>query len=169
MRRHVWVLGVVVAALAVAAAGCGGGGNKPVRVRGTVTLDGKPVPLASVVFLPLKGGGRLAQGVTDKNGTFELTTYKPNDGALPGDYQVTVTKVDEMPKVDVSDLPADMTPDQVMQKVMPRVMAKRAQQRLQPKKKSGPIPEFYGDGRKTPLKCSVPVNGEANFTLVSGK
>jgi hypothetical protein len=167
MRRHVWVLGVAVAGLVVAA-GCGSGGKKPVPVKGTVTLDGKPVSLASVVFVPQKEGGIIAQGVTNHNGEFELTTYKPNDGVLPGDYSVTVTKVDEMPTVNVSDLPADMTPDQIMHKVVPRVMAKRAQQRLQPKK-SGQIPEFYGAGKRSPLRCRVPVDGEANFTLVSGK
>ena len=169
MHRHVWVLGVAVAGLALAAAGCGRGGKKPVPVKGTVTLDGKPVSLALVMFVPQKEGGMMAHGVTNHDGEFELTTYKPNDGALPGDYNVTVTKVDETPTVNVSDLPTDMTPDQVMQKVVPRVMAKRAQQKLHPKKKSGPIPEFYGDGKRTPLRCRVPVDGEANFTLVSGK
>jgi hypothetical protein len=164
MRRHVWVPGVVVAALAVGAAGCGSG-NKTVPVKGTVTLDGKPISLALVMFVPGKEGGMMAQGVTDKNGEFELTTYKPNDGALPGDYQVTVTKVEEAPTVNVSDLPPNMTPAEIMQKVVPRVMAKRAQQ----KKKPSEIPEFYADGKKSPLLCRVPADGKVNLALQSGR
>jgi len=169
MRRHVLFPGVAVAVLALANAGCGRSADKPIPVKGTVTLDGKPVPLAAVTFVPQKAGGRAAHGVTNRSGEFELTTYKPNDGALEGGYQVTVTKMDEAPVVDVSDLPANLTPEQVMQKVVPRVMAKKAQQQLQPKKKTGQIPDHYGNAKRTPLKCSVPADGGANFSLASGK
>src|SRR5436309_2229687 len=88
------------AALVIAVAGCGGGGNKAVPVKGKVTLDGAPISLASVVFLPNREGSILAQAVTNQQGDFELTTYQPNDGALPGEYRVVVTKLDEAPLAD---------------------------------------------------------------------
>src|SRR5437870_3422773 len=100
-------------ALVIAAAGCGGGKSKTTPVKGTVTLDGKPVALASVVFIPRQDGRMVAQAVTNQDGNFELTTYQPNDGALAGEYLVTVTK-DETPPADLGDLPADMSPEEVM-------------------------------------------------------
>ena len=34
--------------------------------------------------------GRAARGKIDQDGRFELTTFNEGDGALPGDYKVTV-------------------------------------------------------------------------------
>src|SRR2546425_4092176 len=61
-------------------------------VRGTVLLDGQPLPGATVLFMPEDGGGRAASGMTDSEGNFLLTTYKENDGALRGKYRVLVSK-----------------------------------------------------------------------------
>jgi hypothetical protein len=60
-----------------------------IAVEGTVRLDGAPVEGARVMFSP-KGNGRPAEGLTDKSGRFELTTFAPRDGALPGEHVVTV-------------------------------------------------------------------------------
>ena len=46
-------------------------------VRGTVTLDGRPLPKATVQFLAQDPGGRDALGTTDANGRFRLSTFKP--------------------------------------------------------------------------------------------
>lgn len=81
--------------------GCGGGGNGPVTVpaKGVVTYKGKPVPKLSVAFLPDKG--MVAEGTTDANGRFTLTTKKPGDGAMVGSYKVGISfvpdKVPDMP------------------------------------------------------------------------
>jgi hypothetical protein len=72
-----------------ALAGCGSGF---VPVEGTVRLDGQPLPGAQVMFVP-RSGGRPATGKTDTAGQFQLTTDAPNDGALPGEYDVAVTAV----------------------------------------------------------------------------
>jgi hypothetical protein len=61
-----------------------------VAVQGEVMLDGKPLPNAKVMFMP-KGGGRPAEGTSDAQGKFKLTTNQPFDGAAPGEYVVTVT------------------------------------------------------------------------------
>ena len=59
-------------------------------VTGVVTLDGKPVEGAAVMFMP-KAGGRPATGTTDDKGRFELQTETAGDGALLGEHTVTVT------------------------------------------------------------------------------
>ncbi len=70
--------------------GCGPAGLDLVRAGGSVTLDGKPVADAAVVFVSAEGG-HLAHGVTDEHGRFNLaTTNRP--GAVAGEHQVAVTK-----------------------------------------------------------------------------
>lgn len=92
MQRLMWM--GVVASLALVSLGCQkGSGLDTVQVSGLVTLDGAPVEGANVTFAPAAtGGGRAASGVTDKTGRYRLTTLDPNDGALPGNYVVTVSK-----------------------------------------------------------------------------
>src|SRR5262249_50056903 len=87
--------GVLLAGTVVGGAGCGG--KKPVKVEGTVTLDGEPLAGVTVSFRP-KGDetGRSANGMTGSDGTFRLTTFMPNDGALPGEYTIVVIQ-DEIP------------------------------------------------------------------------
>ena len=82
MRRSVCALAVVV----LAAAGCTQ--SETVAVTGTVTMKGQPVDKAEVMFNPKRG--RLASGVTDAAGHFALSTAKPGDGAMPGEYTVTL-------------------------------------------------------------------------------
>jgi hypothetical protein len=74
--------------------GCGADTNKlegVVPVSGTVTQNGTPLEGAAVSFAPA-GGGRSASGKTDAAGKFTLTTLNPGDGAMPGEYKVTITK-----------------------------------------------------------------------------
>src|SRR5438105_6514920 len=70
-------------------------------VSGTVLYKNQPVADATVILHP-KGEGptaKPAQGKTNSSGHFTVTTYfGPGEqpaGALPGDYAVTVTKIDE--------------------------------------------------------------------------
>jgi hypothetical protein len=74
--------------------GCSPSGPAVVPVTGTVTLDGAPVAKASVMFKPVAGGNP-ADGETDANGKFSLTTQleKPRAGAIAGEYLVTVNGV----------------------------------------------------------------------------
>ena len=80
--------------------GCSGT-HGTASVSGTVIYKRQPVEGATVIFHP-KGEGltaKPAQGKTDSGGHFTVTTYfGPDDqpaGAVPGDYAVTVTKIDE--------------------------------------------------------------------------
>jgi hypothetical protein len=70
-------------------------------VTGTVLYKNQPVDGATVNFLP-KGEGptaKPAHGKTDSGGHFTLSTYfgptEQPSGALPGEYTVTITKIDE--------------------------------------------------------------------------
>lgn len=92
-RSAFWLLGVFVW-LGVFAEGCGRGVKLPplAEVSGTVTLDGKALAGATVQFIPdeTKGTkGLPAQGVTDENGHFELTTLR-HKGAPIGFHKVMV-------------------------------------------------------------------------------
>jgi hypothetical protein len=87
-------------------AGCGSNGPETVKVRGIVSLDGKPVEDATVGFTP-KDGGRPAMGTTDASGQFTLTTFTPGDGAVVGTHTVTVSKIRSSgQQVDASTVPA---------------------------------------------------------------
>src|SRR5437763_12721850 len=62
-------------------------------VKGQVLYKGSPLAKALVVFHPLQESSALAQkpfAYTDAEGRFTLTTERPADGALAGDYAVTV-------------------------------------------------------------------------------
>lgn len=78
--------------IAVVITGCGRG-PKTAPVSGLVTLDGKPVAGAAVLFMPVEGGvpGRAA---TKDDGSFSLSTFQERDGALVGRHRVAVTKVE---------------------------------------------------------------------------
>lgn len=78
--------------------GCGSGNKvahreKTVTVSGVVTLNNSPVEGATVTFDPGPASStKAAFGVTDAAGKYSLTTYELNDGAMPGEYFVTITK-----------------------------------------------------------------------------
>lgn len=60
-------------------------------VRGTVTLDGGPLPSGYVVVPTTRG--RMASGRIAPDGTFVLTTYDDGDGAQVGTHPVVVNEV----------------------------------------------------------------------------
>ena len=85
--------GLIVGLLLAGVVGCGGEPDPPVPVSGKVLYGGKPVEGATVTFLPAESG-RSASGKTGADGAFTLTTNKTNDGAKPGEYVVTIAKVE---------------------------------------------------------------------------
>ncbi|HWE39456.1 MAG TPA: hypothetical protein VG406_23090 [Isosphaeraceae bacterium] len=75
--------------------GCGRGqaAAAPVKtlpVKGTVRYNGKPVTQGTIKFEP-EGPGREATGAIQPDGTFTLSTYEPDDGAVPGPHRVAIT------------------------------------------------------------------------------
>lgn len=85
-RRVIWAATLLLA-------GCAGVPDRPpevVPVSGKVVFrGGQPMPGGRVEFHP-KGGGKEASGELDKNGGFRLTSWKKDDGVMPGEYAVTV-------------------------------------------------------------------------------
>jgi hypothetical protein len=72
--------------------GCGPGRPAVVPVTGTVTVGGKPVAGATVLFQPT-GGGVPGRGVTADDGGFTLTTFEQGDGAIVGRHRVAISKM----------------------------------------------------------------------------
>jgi hypothetical protein len=77
--------------LAVLQSGCGGSGPYPVEGN-VVWKDGSPAKEleGSQVVFDLPEKQTTARGVIGPDGSFRLTTNKPNDGALAGEYKVLV-------------------------------------------------------------------------------
>lgn len=78
------------------AAGCGPADQvKVYPVKGTVKFQGQPMKGGgSIAFYPTGGQvGATPGGEIKEDGTYELMTYKPGDGSMPGDYRVVITQV----------------------------------------------------------------------------
>lgn len=85
-NRRYW-LGVVLGSLL---AGCGGPEHPDVAdVSGTVTLDGKPLAQASIMFQPT-AAGRPSLGTTDENGNYTLLYLDGVEGAMLGSHKVVI-------------------------------------------------------------------------------
>lgn len=71
-----------------------------VPASGIVTYQGDPIADAWVTFVPSQPGSsqRAASSVTDGQGHFTMTTLDPQDGVVPGEYFVKISK-----KVDSTD------------------------------------------------------------------
>jgi hypothetical protein len=68
--------------------GCSKSGPDVVRVQGTVTRHGQPIPNLTVNFMPEKG--RPSWGLTDLSGHYTLHYNPKIDGALLGRHRVFV-------------------------------------------------------------------------------
>lgn len=101
MRRHdklrsLSMAGFVVLLAAVLPA-CRGNREKPVfPVHGKVLVNNQPAAKALVIFSPLQDAEPehwpkgYPRGIVQDDGTFQLTSYRTDDGAPAGDYVATV-------------------------------------------------------------------------------
>jgi len=72
--------------------GCSSGERPLYPVKGAVTVAGKPAKDVVVRFHPLNDSSpypQPSQALTAADGSFSLTTYRPDDGAHAGEYAVT--------------------------------------------------------------------------------
>jgi hypothetical protein len=159
VARRVLIVAAASVATMFMVAGCGDGKKKLAKVSGKVTLDGKALDGATVVFHPAEGG-RPATGLTGADGHFTLTTYTSGDGAQIGEHKVVITKSNQAEVV----APSPSDPKAMME----AMKAHDARQRAEAAKpKPAVIPASYGDLQKTPLKAVVPAEGEIEFSLRS--
>lgn len=97
MRR--WSLvGCCLLAVCLFAPGCGDstGLAKRYAVSGTVTYNGQPLEDGNIEFQPTNYDTQRAATGLIKNGSYYLTTAIDGDGALPGEYLVTVRAKDPL-------------------------------------------------------------------------
>jgi hypothetical protein len=156
---------LVGSALAVFALGCGGVTSKTVPVEGIVTYEGVPVDGATVVFhsKSTASDAHDATGRTGSDGIFHLTTFNQGDGALPGEYDVSISKKpalieDEggggggMSVADRARMGAQM-----MQQQKDKPQAKKA--------KREELPASYADAKSSGLRAKVPAAERLKFPL----
>lgn len=128
----------------IALTGCGDDGPKLHPVSGTVTLEGKPLEKAGVMFFP-RGTtlGNACIGMTDANGKY---TLKPENrsgtGAPEGEFAVTISKMKDPPPTK----PGESAPAET-----------GLEETLSPK---------YWDSAQSILKAKVPAGGGSiDFSL----
>jgi hypothetical protein len=125
--------------LAFLLTGCGGGVERPPlgKVSGKVTYNGKPVTSGSVIFTPTKGdtGGHIATGNIQSDGSYTLTTFDTGDGAVLGQYVVTIEARGQTPMTG------------------PPIDPKTKRPMYVPSKST--IPEKYGSVERTPFRVTV--------------
>jgi len=94
MDARCWRFGFVCSFL-LWGIGCGGGAETPPlgTVSGTVTLDGKPLPDATVRFKPETGRESIA--TTNADGQYSLRYTMEADGALVGQHRVEISTATE--------------------------------------------------------------------------
>jgi hypothetical protein len=151
-----WILLAAICALA----GCTRS-NRPdtYPVTGVVTYKGKPVVGASVAFLA-PGASRHAVGRTDEAGKFQLTTFEPNDGAIPGTHVVTVSKTESPPGPSYVASPDGRIDPAAIE----RAMREAAIQIEQAEKAGSGLPDKYADHSKSDLRLEV-VSGPNHFEI----
>jgi hypothetical protein len=68
--------------------GCSDGLPERVPISGTVMIDGKPLTCGSIMVIPQ--GERPAGSSISADGRFTLTSYRLNDGVVPGTHKVSI-------------------------------------------------------------------------------
>ena len=145
--RPSWWLLIVLAT----AGGCGGA-NKPVPVHGVVLLDGRPLAGATITFVPDSPGTHEAHAYSTADGSFKLSTYRPADGAVPGEYKVLVSYTEPTP-----GLSASATQEEAMQAMEKATRAGKRPLLI--------LPDKYTNPAKTQLRQKVPPDGVVRLEL----
>jgi hypothetical protein len=126
-------------------AGCG---PKLVPVKGTIRIDGKPAPHAFVLFTPEDPEGKPAHGSADADGVFHLMTFRAKDGAIPGEYKMTVAYSEAAPVAAKGRSPAEVQQAQQEAPLPTRV-----------------LPSTYTQIDRTVLKHRIPDDGDVKLDL----
>lgn len=113
------------------------------KVMGMVTFNGEPLSKATVALHPAEGK-YAAFGRSDSNGRFTLETFDPGDGAVAGQYIVTVTKTD-----------LEYESDPIEPDTKPPLY--QAEQSM--------IPDAYSMPATSGLTAAIPSSGNADINL----
>jgi hypothetical protein len=106
------VLSCLVILAVVAFGGCGSKNPPTYRAGGVVTFpDGKPLTNGWVEFQPLDAPVRVtARGSIHADGTFALGTFRPNDGAMAGQYRALVAPALPISDAEIRSMPPPIAP-----------------------------------------------------------
>jgi hypothetical protein len=149
VRRLTLACALVLSAWLVG--GCSGGPGKPLKISGKVKWsDGNPVVGATVSFMPVKEGGREANGFTGEDGGFDLTTFNSGDGALLGDYKILVTRPKTTEAPQFGEVAAENSPTEKMKKYFYESKRKGSSGAAK-----DAIPNVYSSVTTTPLRWTV--------------
>ena len=105
---------------------------------GRVSFEGEPVKGAIVTFVPEKG--RPATATSEDDGSFELSTFSPGDGAVAGRHTVTIIQTNPGDEMILAGAPSKSS-----------------------------IPEKYTMPQKTPFTFDVKPDGDNHFDLNMSK
>jgi hypothetical protein len=146
--RKIRSLAVGIAGLLIFVCGCAA---NPVPVEGVVTLDGKPLAGAEVIFAPEQpgeNGSVMAVATADDQGVFRLNTHNAR-GAFPGRYKVTISH-----RALPTNVPEPKNPEEAMSVY---------------KLRKDVVPAQYAKYETTPLQAEVPRSGvtDLRFDLTS--
>lgn len=122
--------------------------------KGIVTYRGNPLPKAMIIFQPTDTTAVAASATTNAAGEFELRSFPPAAGAVPGNYQVMIFKTDyDDPKYDVMPV-NNNDPDYMKETADPQPVSL--------------IPVRYNDPKLSGLTAQIPTDGTTalRFDLV---
>jgi hypothetical protein len=91
-RPHLHCQTFLLLAVTALAWGCGDGRPTRVKVSGQVLIDGQPLTVGNIKFVP--EGSRPSSATIGPNGGFTLTCYDSNDGIVPGKHKVQVSAME---------------------------------------------------------------------------
>lgn len=128
-------------------------------VHGKVTYQGRPVAGATVAFLA-PGAPRSAVGTTDQEGSFRLTTFETDDGAIAGTHVITVIKTNGQPIVATAEAGQVENDPAAIEKAM-------QQTALQMRRAQSSVPARYADRKTSNLRQEVaPRENEVEIKLI---
>ena len=110
-RCTAWMLALSISALTLLAGCLGSSAPKTINVQGKVTYQDQPVTLGYVSFVPVEPAegypSRPASGTINPDGTYQLSSFGENDGAVPGKYQVAIVSKTGGPTPEEPDAPEE--------------------------------------------------------------
>ena len=96
---RLWTASAAFLACCSLLVGCSGSDYKMAPAQGVVMLDGEPLTGGKVMFAPVATSDTIHAGKPgfaniQSDGSFEVSTYKPGDGAVVAAHRVTIINSD---------------------------------------------------------------------------